>query len=222
MESNKSGNENCRVNDLMSALVRENGDWRPDLTRGLGLFRARRNRNRMRQSRLVFATVGTVAICILVIAFPATRLLAAHYVSTCVNLLGRLAGDTQNLAYTEVAHRKPAPDVALKSTDGNSIKLSDLRGKVVLLTFSKMNCAACDTEMRWFREFEETYRRRDFVLFDHQVAADGEEVLPLFGTGQVIPTTFLIDKSGKIAVTHIGLCTRREYETAIQELLNEP
>jgi peroxiredoxin len=222
MQSNKSSNENYRVDDLLSHLAPEDGDWRPDLTRGLDLLRARRNRRRMLHSRLLFATVGTVAIAIPLLAFPATRLLAAHYVSACVNLLGRLSGDTANLAYSEVAHRKPAPDVALKSTDGNSIKLSDIRGKVVLLTFSKTNCGACDTEMQWFREFEETYRQRGFVLFNHQVPAEGEEVLPLFGSGPVIPTTFLIDKSGKIAVTHIGLCTRREYEVAIQELLNEP
>jgi peroxiredoxin len=222
MQSNKSGNENYRVNDLLSDLAREDEDWRPDLRRGLDLLRVRRNRKWMRHSRLVFATVCTVAIGILVIALPATRLLAAHYVSACVNLLGRLSGDTSNLTYTKIALRKPAPYVSLRNTDGTSVKLSDLRGKVVLLTFSKTNCGACDTEMQWFREFEKTYRQRDFVLFDHQVPDDGEEVLTLFGTGQAIPTTFLIDKSGKIAVTHIGLCTRHEYETAIQELLNEP
>jgi len=81
MQSNKSSSENYRVNDLLSQLAREDGDWRPDLTRGLDLLRARRNRRRMRHSRLLFATVGTVAIAIVVLFFPATRLLAAHYVA---------------------------------------------------------------------------------------------------------------------------------------------
>jgi thiol-disulfide isomerase/thioredoxin len=125
---------------------------------------------------------------------------AARYISACVNLLGSLSGDEPNLAYTEVAQRKLAPDVVLGSIDGSSIQLWELQGKVVLLTFSKTNCVACDTEMQWFTEFQETHRERDFLLLNHQVTAVSDEVLPLFGSGEAIPTTFLIDSSCQLAV----------------------
>ena len=116
----------------------------------------------------------------------------------------------------------PAPEITATNGAGASIALSELRGKVVLLTFSEPNCITCDTEMQWFSEFQNAYREDNFVFLNRQVVSASDDVLKPFGCPQKIPTTILIDKSGRIAVTHAGLCTRREYETAIETLLNEP
>ena len=43
----------------------------------------------------------------------------------------------------------------------------------------------------------------------------------LYGGPAPMPTTLILDKSGRIAVTHAGLCTRNEYDDAIKGLLNE-
>ena len=221
MENNRDTSAKRWMGDRLSMLLPD-GDWRPDLTRGLGLLRDRRGRKHVHHARLLWIALTTLAIGVVLIAFPTTRILAGRYVSACVNLLGRFSGDTPNLAYTEGAHRKPAPEVTLKDRTGRSVRLSDLRGNVVLLTFWKADCDICDAEMPWFIEFQQTYRDHNFIFLNHQVAAGSEDILQLFGGPQSIPTTFLIDKLGRIAVTHVGLCSKGEYQTAIEALLNEP
>jgi peroxiredoxin len=37
-----------------------------------------------------------------------------------------------------------------------------------------------------------------------------------------MPVTFLIDRQGRIALSHIGVVDRRSFENEIQELLKEP
>ncbi len=197
-------------------------DWQPDTTRGLQLFRDRRERRRMHGTRLVWATICGVIAAIAVMTFPATRILAAHYATACMSLLGRISGEAPGLNYTEVNQRKAAPELAVRIGAGPAAKLSDFRGKVVLLTFWKPGCTACDTENAWFREFQQTWREGTFVFLNHRLAADDDDVLGLFSDRQTIPATLLIDKSGRIAATHAGLCTKREYQTAIESLLNEP
>src|SRR5205085_11121971 len=66
--------------------------------------------------------------------------------------------------------------------------------------------STCDTEMSWFREFEQTYGQNNLVFLNRQVVrGQQDDVTRLFGGLNAIPTTFLIDKSGRIAVTHGGL-----------------
>ena len=76
--------------------------------------------------------------------------------------------------------------------------------------------------MSWFREFEQTYGQNNLVFLNHQVVrGQGDDVARMFGGLNAIPSTFLIDKSGRIAVTHEGFCTKSEFDTAIKSLLNE-
>jgi peroxiredoxin len=124
--------------------------------------------------------------------------------------------------------------------DGQSVTLSQFRGKVVLLNFWKTNCVACDVELAWFNEFQQTYSERDFVVLsvaldkdgwksvrpyierkkiNHRVMVGNDDILQSYSPS--IPTALIIDKSDRIAVTHIGLCTKREYEAAIESNLNE-
>jgi peroxiredoxin len=48
-----------------------------------------------------------------------------------------------------------------------------------------------------------------------------DRVAELFGGLKAVPTTIIIDRQGRIAATHIGLCQKSEYEGDIKAVLNE-
>lgn len=136
--------------------------------------------------------------------------------------------------------RKAAPEFALKDADGKTVRLSDYKGKVVLLNFWATWCGPCRIEMPWFIEFERKYKDQGFAVVGISMDEDGwEAVKPfitdmavnyrilqgsdttaeLYGGVEVLPTTFLIDRDGKVAATLVGLHGRDQFEDGIKELL---
>jgi cytochrome c biogenesis protein CcmG/thiol:disulfide interchange protein DsbE len=137
--------------------------------------------------------------------------------------------------------RKPAADFTLKDSNGASVKLSDYRGKVVLLNFWATWCGPCQLEIPWFEEFEQQYKSQGFAVLGVSMDEDGwgvvkpyiaehkvnyrvllgdDSVTQLYGGVESLPTSFIIDREGKIAFApHIGLIQKNEYVNEIQSLL---
>ncbi len=136
--------------------------------------------------------------------------------------------------------RNQAPDFELTDADGRKVKLSDYKGKVVLLNFWATWCGPCKLEIPWFADFEKRYKDQGFAVLGVSMDEDGwdavkpyieakqvnyrvmvgtDAVGQLYGGVEALPTTFLIDREGKIAATHIGLVMKRDYEDEIAELL---
>ncbi|MGH9663240.1 MAG: TlpA disulfide reductase family protein, partial [Bryobacteraceae bacterium] len=128
--------------------------------------------------------------------------------------------------------RKSAPDFALKDANGATVHLSDYKGKVVLLNFWATWCGPCRVEIPWFLQFEREYKDRGFAVVGVSMDDDGwESVKPyiaeqkinyrillgddsvsnLYGGVDSLPTTFLIDRSGRVAAVHVGLVGRSTY-----------
>ena len=136
--------------------------------------------------------------------------------------------------------RKSAPDFELKDANGQSVRLSDYRGKVVLLDFWATWCGPCKIEIPWFQEFERQNKDKGFAVLGVAMDEDGWDVVKpfaqhmninyrlmigndsiaeKFGGVDALPTTFLIDREGKIAAVHVGLSGKRDFENGIRELL---
>lgn len=139
--------------------------------------------------------------------------------------------------------RKPAPDFALTDADGKLAKLSDYRGKVVLLNFWATWCGPCEVEIPWFIQFQKEYNGRDFAVLGVSEDEDGwKSVKPFVAREKVnyrmviaselvgqqyggidqLPTTFLIDREGRVASSHLGLVSMSTYRKEIQTLLESP
>jgi cytochrome c biogenesis protein CcmG/thiol:disulfide interchange protein DsbE len=136
--------------------------------------------------------------------------------------------------------RKNAPDFELKDADGKVVHLSDYKGKVVLLDFWATWCGPCGVEIPWFTEFQRKYKDRGFTVLgvsmddggwkdvkpfvaaqkiNYQIVLGDDKTSDRFGDVEALPTTFVIDRQGRIASVHVGLTDRKEFDDAIQKLL---
>src|SRR3954447_12000234 len=138
--------------------------------------------------------------------------------------------------------RHPAPGFALKDTNGKTVHIEDYKGKVVLLDFWATWCGPCKVEIPWFVEMQRKNKDRGFEVLGVAMDDEGWEVVKPFiakmavnyrilagtdmtaqayGGVDALPTTFLIDRTGKIAAVHVGLASRKDFEDGIEQLLTD-
>jgi peroxiredoxin len=139
--------------------------------------------------------------------------------------------------------RKAAPEFTLKDADGKTVRLSDYNGKVVLLDFWATWCGPCKIEIPWLKEFQRKFRDRGFEIIGVSMDDEGWQVVKpfvaelginyrivigddttaqLYGGVDALPTTFVIDREGKIAAVHVGLTSKGEIEHGIEQVLGAP
>jgi thiol-disulfide isomerase/thioredoxin len=139
-----------------------------------------------------------------------------------------------------VEKRVAAVDFKLTDSDGKEVKLSDYKDRVVLLNFWATWCGPCEVEIPWFKEFEQTYKDRGFAVLgvsedddgwpavrpymkalkmNYRVALDAGKLPPPYKNIEALPTTFLVDRQGRVAVTHTGLVGKNVYQAGLEQLL---
>jgi thiol-disulfide isomerase/thioredoxin len=135
-----------------------------------------------------------------------------------------------------------APDFDLPSLDGKNLKLSDLRGKAVLLNFWATYCGPCKIEMPWFVELQKEYGPRGFQIVgvamddasteeiakfvkqmgvNYPILLGQESVGQSYGGVGVLPTTFFLDRDGKLIAREFGLQSRSVFVDHIKRSMSQ-
>ena len=133
-----------------------------------------------------------------------------------------------------------APDFSLKSLAGTTARLSDYRGKIVILDFWATWCPPCRKEIPDFVQLQKDYGARGVQMLGISLDRGKKTVLKpfaekykinypiLIGDGRVdqayggitgIPTTFIIDRQGRIVKKYVGYRPKSVFEAAIKNLL---
>jgi len=138
---------------------------------------------------------------------------------------------------------KPAPDFTLKASDGRNLKLSELRGEVVMINFWASWCGPCRQEMPLLNDLYNKYHKLGFTLLGVNVEQDPRTAkrllkdIPvdfpvLFDTRNEVseayhvsamPSTVLLDRDGNIRFVHRGYKPGLEerYQQQIRTLIRE-
>src|SRR5262245_32627418 len=137
--------------------------------------------------------------------------------------------------------RKVPPSFILSDSRGTPIRLSDYKDKVVLLDVWATWCTGCKVEIPWYIEFQKKYRSQGLQAIGVAMDEEGwSKVTPYLKEHPIpytivlgnddfakrynvtgMPVTLLIDRSGRIASTHVGLVDRAAFEKDLRVLLRE-
>ena len=135
---------------------------------------------------------------------------------------------------------RTARDFALNDSDGALIRLSDYKGRVVLLNFWATWCHGCVLEIPWFIEFQERYKEKGLTIIgvsiddswkpvkafveekkvNYPIVLDTEGLRKIYELNSM-PMTLLIDRSGAIAASYIGVVDKGACESKLRTLLEE-
>lgn len=135
-----------------------------------------------------------------------------------------------------------APDVQLETLDGDTVRLSDYRGQVVVLNFWATWCPPCRREIPDLMRLQDRFGSRglrvigvsvdregeavvqryvDEVGVDYTIGIDDGSMARAFGGVPALPTTYIIGRGGRIRGRVPGLATEAMLASGLRGLLNE-
>ena len=134
-----------------------------------------------------------------------------------------------------------APSLVLKDIRGREFRLSNYKGKVVLLNFWATWCPPCRAEMPELIKWQRTYRNRlqvvgitypptdltkvsafvQHIKVNYPIVLGTKETKALFDESETLPITVVIDREQKIIETIAGILLPEEFEEKIKPLLKQ-
>jgi peroxiredoxin len=152
-------------------------------------------------------------------------------------------GNVSLLAGVTQASGGNASDFYWYDSNGKEISLDDLKGKIILINFWATWCRPCKTELPDIENLSKTYSSRGLVVIGisidkggnlltdvsdfashngltYQIVIDNGNVTDAYGNINAIPTSFLVDKNGKIVDKWIGVRDKAFLESIVKKYLD--
>ncbi len=137
---------------------------------------------------------------------------------------------------------EPVPAFLARDLDGHLISTADWNGKVTLLTFWATWCGPCRAEIPMLVGLEKQYkgqlqvigisvdddspeRVKEFVQkagINYPVLMWTRDIVARFGGVPALPTTFVINREGRVMQKHVGLIPQDIYEMELKSLMGMP
>ena len=135
-----------------------------------------------------------------------------------------------------------APAWTLRDVDGREVRSADFAGKVIVVDFWATWCPPCLEEIPGYIALQKKYAAQGLVILGLSVDAAGVTVVKNFATGHqmnypvlmaddstvkafggvsAIPTTFLIDRLGRIRHRKVGTAAPDWYDSVVASVLKE-
>jgi len=134
-----------------------------------------------------------------------------------------------------------APDFALADlSTGQTVRLSSFRKKAVVLNFWATWCPPCKVEIPWFVDLQRQYAAQGLAVIgvamddsgrntiarfakdmdiNYPILLGDDNVANAYGGVEALPTTFYIDRAGKVTKRVFGLASHREMEENVKRML---
>jgi cytochrome c-type biogenesis protein len=193
----------------------------------------------------VASGVVLILVGLLVMTGQSTSLASSRFMAWIPNAEGWLklkeSTPPAAIAAGKSEQFEPAPDVEFQTLAGKPFHLKDLKGQVVLLNFWATYCIPCREEIPALNSLQHDMQaqglriigatldddadgvnayQKEVRKFEYEVLLGGADARTKFAQS-VLPTTYLIDREGRIRQKVIGPRDRAGWESAVKPLLEE-
>ena len=154
---------------------------------------------------------------------------------------GLVQSEGRVTALRDTSDGVPAPDFTLEQLSGETFRLSAQRGKIVVLNFWATWCGPCREEIPALAALQKEMQEHVLILgvsldkrppaivrthasklgINYPVVMDNGTVRKKYGPLPGIPTTFIIDKAGRVRLWTAGALTKAELRPVLQALNKE-
>ncbi|MGH9714317.1 MAG: TlpA family protein disulfide reductase [Candidatus Acidiferrales bacterium] len=192
---------------------------------------------------VLVAIVGLAGVGIGILAARAGRVKAAQRSSSTQEVTkAAVAPADKSIVIRFAKDPQPAPPFLLRDLDGNLISTASWQGKVVLVNFWATWCPPCREEIPVLIDLAKKYKDgllivgvsmddgpaeevRQFAQgagINYPIVMRSHELVAEYGGVPALPTSFFINKEGRVVQKHEGLFSPTLYETEIRALLGLP
>ncbi|RMD96017.1 MAG: TlpA family protein disulfide reductase [Calditrichaeota bacterium] len=155
--------------------------------------------------------------------------------------IGFLVYQTSQSTSGTLGDKLPGGNIALRSIDGRTLKLDDFAGKVLIVDFWATWCPPCKKELPGYMHLYDRYHRQGLEIvgvtlqsgtlsevkqfvqaagINYPIVMGTNEIVSAFGGITGFPTTFVIDRTGKVQRRYEGYRPVSVFERDIRQFLN--